>query len=183
MNAPSGQLATPPLQTLLQHGVLAGDWTLDPGRSSVRLKAKVMGLIPVNGVFREVTGSGTVRPDGAVSGTLTVAAASVDTHNARRDKHLRSADFFDTAHHRDITFTADGLRPSGRSVTVTGALTVRGQTRPLSVEAAAAVRGDGEVTLEASLRINRAGFGLTWNSLGLTSMLSILSIHATFTRR
>jgi hypothetical protein len=39
------------------------------------------------------------------------------------------------------------------------------------------------VTLDASLRINRAGFGLTWNPLGLTSMLSILSIHATFTRR
>jgi polyisoprenoid-binding protein YceI len=183
MPASSGQLAPPALQDLLTDGTLAGSWVLDPRASSVRLKAKVMGLIPVNGVFREVTGSGTVRPDGEVSGTLTVAAASVDTHNARRDKHLRSADFFDTAHHRDITFTADGLRASGHSVTVTGALTVRGQTRPLSVEAAAAVRGDGEVTLEASLRINRAGFGLTWNSLGLTSMLSILSIHATFTRR
>ena len=86
MNASSGQLTTPALQALLQHGVLAGDWTLDPARSSVRLKAKVMGLIPVNGVFREVTGTGTVRPDGAVSGTLTVAAG-VHRHQERPARH------------------------------------------------------------------------------------------------
>jgi len=183
MQAPSGQLATRSLQALLADGTLAGEWVLDPGRSSVRLKAKVMGLIPVNGVFREVTGSGAVQPDGAARGTLIVAAASIDTRNTRRDKHLRSADFFDSDNHPDITFTAAGVRPGGQGAAITGALTIRGQTRPLSVDAAASVRGDGEVALDVALQVNRADFGLTWNSMGLTSMRSILSIHATFIRR
>jgi polyisoprenoid-binding protein YceI len=183
MNAPSGQLATPSLQALLADGTLAGEWVLDPRRSSVRLKTRAMGLIPVNGVFREVTGGGTVQPDGAVSGTLTVAAASIETKNARRDKHLRSADFFDSASHPDITFTAAGIRPDGQGAVITGALSIRGQARPLSVQAAASVRGEDEVTLDAGVQINRADFGLTWNSLGMTSMHSILSIHAAFTRR
>lgn len=117
------------------------------------------------------------------SGTVTVAAASIDTKNTRRDTHLRSADFFDSANHRDITFTADGIRPSGQSVAVAGALTVRGRTRPLSFNAAAAAQGDGEVWLDAEVHINRADFGLTWNQLGMTSMNNTLTIHAVFTRR
>jgi polyisoprenoid-binding protein YceI len=52
-----------------------------------------MGLVPVNGVFREVSENGAVSADGEVSGTVTVAAASIDTNNTRRDAHLRSADF------------------------------------------------------------------------------------------
>jgi polyisoprenoid-binding protein YceI len=183
MQASSGQLATPSLQALLADGTLAGEWVLDPGRSSVRLKSKVMGLIPVNGVFREVTGSGAVRPDGEARGTLTVVAGSIDTRNARRDKHLRSVDFFDSGNHPDVTFTADDIRSRGQGAAITGALTVRGQTRPLSVDAAVSVPGDGEVGLDAALQINRADFGLTWNLMGLTSMHSILSVHATFIRR
>jgi polyisoprenoid-binding protein YceI len=66
---------------------------------------------------------------------------------------------------------------------VTGALTVRGRTRPLSFDAAASVRGDGEVGLDAEVIINRADFGLTWNLMGTVSMNSTLTIHATFSRR
>ncbi len=44
--------------------------------------------------------------------TITVAAASIDTKNAKRDKHLRSGDFFDSDNYPDITFTVDGIRPS-----------------------------------------------------------------------
>ncbi len=183
MQAPSGQTATPALQALLRDGTLAGEWVLDPGNSSIRLKTKVMGLIRVNGVFREVTGTGTVGPDGEVSGTVTVAAASIDTKNIRRDTHLCSADFFDSINHPDITFTTNGIRPSGQSATVTGALTVRGKTRPLSVNAAASVRGDGEVWLDADVRINRADFGLTWNVMGMAAMNNTLTIHTAFIRR
>ena len=62
-----------------------------------------------------------------------MAAASVDTKNPRRDKHLRSADFFDVDNHKDITFTAEGATPAGDGVRITGTLTVRGVTRrPLS---------------------------------------------------
>jgi polyisoprenoid-binding protein YceI len=181
MQAPSGQTTSPSLQARLKDGSLAGEWVLDPRRSSIALKTKVMGLIPVNGVFREFTGSGTIRPGGQVSGTVTVAAASIDTRNARRDTHLRSADFFDSASHPDITFTADGVRPGGPGAAVTGALTIRGQTRPLTVDATVSVRGDGEVELDAAGPVDRAAFGLTWNALGLASM-RILVIHVIFIR-
>ena len=66
---------------------------------------------------------------------------------------------------------------------MTGALTVRGRTRPLSFAAAASVRGDGEVWLDAEVIINRADFGLTWNLMGTVSMKNTLTIHATFSRR
>jgi len=184
MAAPSGQLAAPSLRALLKDGSLAGEWILDPSPSSIRLKARnLLGLVPVRGVFREVSGSGMVSPDGEVSGTVTVAAGSIDTKNGRRDTHLRSADFFDSDDQPDITFTADGIRPSGQGVAVTGALTVRGRTRPLSFDAVASVRDDGEIWLDAEVHINRADFGLTWNLMGLVSMNNTLIIHAVFTRR
>jgi polyisoprenoid-binding protein YceI len=66
---------------------------------------------------------------------------------------------------------------------VTGALTVRGRTRPLSFDVAASIPGDGEVELAAEVHINRADFGLTWNLMGGTSMNNTLTIHAVFTRR
>ncbi len=184
MQAPSGQTTAPVLEALLENADLAGEWVLDRGKSSVRLRNKSMGgPVPVKGVFREVSGNGTVAPDGAVSGTVTVAAASIDTGNARRDTHLRSADFFDVANHPDIAFTATGVRPAGQGVLVTGTLSVRDRTRPLSFEAAASVPGDGEIRLDAEVRINRADFGLTWNWLGLVAMNSTLTLHAVFSRR
>lgn len=184
MQAPAGHVTAPAVQALLRDGHLAGEWVLDPRGSSIRLKSRAMwGLAPVSGVFGEVSGNGTVSPDGEVSGTVTVAAASIDTKNTRRDTHLRSADFFDSGNHPDITFTADGIRPSGQGATVTGALTVRGRTRPLSFDAAASVSGDGEIWLDAEAHINRAGFGLTWNQMGMASMHNTLTIRAVFTRR
>ena len=182
MQAPTGQSTAPAVRALLADGALAGEWVLDPRASSIRLKSRSLGLA-VNGVFREVSGNGTVSPDGEVSGTVTVAAASIDTKNARRDTHLRSADFFDSGNNPDITFTADGIRASGPGVAVTGLLTVRGRTRPLSFDAAASVPGDGELCLDAEVRINRADFGLTWNLMGMASMHNTLIIHAVFTRR
>ena len=182
--APAGQVTASELQAMLKDSALAGTWTLDPARSSVELRSKSMwGLAPVKGSFREVAGTGTVSPDGQVSGTVTVAAASIDTKNARRDTHLRSADFFDSGNNPDITFTANGIRPSVQGVAVTGVLTVRGRTRPLSFEAAASVQGDVEIWLDAEVPINRADFGLTWNLMGMISMTNTLTIHAVFTRR
>jgi polyisoprenoid-binding protein YceI len=182
MQALPGQTTAPAVRALLTEGTLAGEWVLDPASSSIRLKSRVLGLIPVSGVFRDVSGSGTIGADGAVSGRLTVAAASIDTNHTKRDTHLRSADFFDTASNPDITFTTGSIQPSGQGVTVTGALTIRGQTRPMTFEATASADGDGEIGLDAELHINRGSFGLTWNVLGMASMYNTLTIHAVFTR-
>src|SRR5262249_9402498 len=160
--APSGHPTALALQAVLADATLAGDWTLDGARSTVGLATGILGgLIPVKGVFGQVTGHGTVSPAGEVSGTITVAAASIDTNNARRDKHLRSGDFFATDTFPHITFSVDRAEPSSEGVTVTGRLTVCGHTRPLSFPAAVSVAGSGEVCLDAEVRINRADFGLT----------------------
>lgn len=173
----------PALQALLKDAALAGTWTLDPAKSAVGLKSRSMwGLAPVKGVFRQVRGSGTVARDGTVSGTVTVAAASVDTKTAKRDAHLRSADFFDSDAHPDITFTVTEARPSGPGVTVDGNLTVRDRTRPLSFGASVTVAGDGEIWLDAQVPVNRADFGLTWSPMGMASMHNTITVHAVFTR-
>src|ERR1700722_18622912 len=93
----SGQAAGTALEELLKDAALAVSWTLDSSKSTVGLKSKSMwGLVPVKGVFREVTGEDTVPPAGQVDARVVVSAASVDTKNKRRDTHLRSADFFDS---------------------------------------------------------------------------------------
>jgi len=180
--APSGQLTSPELQSMLADGTLAGTWTLDPARSEVRLTTRhTWGLRPLHGVFREISGNGTVTATGEASGVLTVAAGSIDTKNAQRDKHLRSPDFFDIATHPDITFTAENVRPADGGVRVTGGLTVRGSTRPASFDATVSAAG-GEICLDGELPVNRADFGLTWNFIGIASMHSTIAVHAVFTR-
>src|SRR5262249_26752051 len=152
------------------------------GRSRSRVRRKMRGVVGVTGVFGEVRGNGTVSADGEASGTLTVAAASIDTKNTRRDTHLRSADFFDSGNNPDIAFTATSIQPSSRGAAVTGTLTVRGRTRPVSFDAAASVHG-GEAWLDAEVHINRADFGLTWNLMGMTHMTPPLPTHGVFTWR
>jgi polyisoprenoid-binding protein YceI len=181
--APSEQATTPDLQALLKDAALAGSWTLDSSKSTVGLKSKSMwGLVPVKGVFRQVTGKGTVSPAGAVTGSVTVAAASVDTRNKKRDTHLRSADFFDSDTHPDITFTVNQVTPSGQGVTVSGDLTVRDRTKPVTFDAQASVVEAGEISLDAEVQINRGDFGLAWNQMGMAGMHNTITVHAVFTR-
>ena len=179
----SGQTTSSALQELLRDGKLAGSWTLDAARSEIGLKSKsIWGLVTVKGVFREVTGTGTVSAAGDATGTITVAARSIDTKNKKRDEHLRSADFFDVARTPDITFAAEQVTPSAEGVTVSGTLTVRDRTRPVSF--AARVSGDeAQVVLDGETEVNRADFGLTWNQLGMTSMNNTITVHAVFTRQ
>ncbi len=184
MQEPQGPTTGTTLEDRLRAGVLAGTWALDPTASTVRFQSRsVWGLVAVKGVFHEVSGTGTVSSEGEVSGTVTVAAASVDTKNAKRDTHLRSADFFDTEHTPDIAVTVEGVHPSDRGATVTGTLTVRDRTRPLSLDAEVSERGDGEVVVDAEARVDRSDFGLTWNQLGMASMQATVSVHAVFTRQ
>jgi polyisoprenoid-binding protein YceI len=182
--ASSGQLPAPALQALLREGTLAGSWALDPARSEIRLKTKhTWGLRPLEGVFREVAGYGTVSAAGDVTGTITVAAGSIDTKNKMRDKDLRSAKVFDIANHPDITFTVDGIRPGSEGVRVTGSLTVHGRTRPLSFDATVAAADGDEVWLDGEVPVNRGDFGLTYSPLRMASLHNAIVIHTVFTRQ
>ena len=180
---PQGQPATPAPGALAGDGTLTGSWILDPARSEVRLQSRhTWGLLPVRGVFRQVAGNGTVTAAGQVTGTLTIAAGSVDTKNSRRDKDLRSAKIFDAASHPDITCTVDSIQAAGDGVRVTGSLTVRGRTRPLSFDAKVSAAA-GEVGLDAEIPVNRADFGLTYSPLRMASLDNTITVHATFTRQ
>jgi polyisoprenoid-binding protein YceI len=180
----SKQTTTPAPQELLRDGKLAGSWALDAAKSEIGLKSKSMwGIVPVKGVFREVTGSATVSATGDVAGTVTVAAGSVDTKNKKRDEHLRSADFFDAAKTPDITFAAQQVTPSAEGVTVAGTLTVRDRTRPVSFAARVSGFDGAQVELDGEIQVNRSDFGLTWNQLGMASMNNTITVHAVFTKQ
>lgn len=180
--APPEQLTAPTLQEQLHDGKLAGSWTLDAARSEVRLETRhTWKLLPLHGNFRQVAGNGTVTAAGDASGVITVGAGSIDTKNPKRDNHLRSADFFDVASHPDFTYAADSVSLAGSGVRITGRLTVRGRTLPVSFDASVSI-ADGEVWLDGQMQVNRADFGLTWNWMGIASMHNTIGVHAVFTR-
>ena len=180
---PQGQLTPSALQALVRDGTLTGSWTLDPARSQVLLETRhTWGLFPLHGVFRQVTGHGTVTAAGQVTGTFTVAAGSIDTKNKMRDRDLRSAKVFDIANHPDITYTADDIQPASRGARVTGSLTVRGRTRPLSFDAQVSATED-EVHLDAEVPVNRADFGLTYSPMRMAPMNNTIVIHAVCVRQ
>jgi polyisoprenoid-binding protein YceI len=172
----------PALPAQPRDGSLAGFWTLDPARSEVVLHTRhTWGLRPLRGVFGQVSGHGTVTKDGDASGVITVAAESVDTKNPQRDKHLRSADFFDVANHPEFTFAVESVTPTDGGVQVAGTLTVRDRTNPASFDARVST-ADGELTLDGELKVNRADYGLTWNFIGIAAMDAAIAVHAVFTR-
>jgi polyisoprenoid-binding protein YceI len=170
-------------EALLADGKLAGAWTLDGAKSSVGLRSKsVWGLVKVNGVFGQVTGAAVISAAGDATGTITVAAASIDTGVKKRDDHLRSADFFDAAKYPDITFSATSVTLSGENTTVAGALTVRDQTKPVTVSGAVSANGTDEISLDAELPVNRGQYGMSFNQLGMMSLDNIITIHAVFAK-
>lgn len=170
--------------TIDQLPALAGHWTLDPARSTVSLRSKTYwGLMTVKGRFADVTGEGDITPEGQVSGRLSVASASVDTRNARRDTHLRSDDFFSADTHPAITFDVSGVDTAGAQPNVAGTLTVRGQTQPMSFPVNAGVSDNGEVTIDATVTVDRTAVGITWNRMGgAVSNKATMDVHAVFGR-
>jgi polyisoprenoid-binding protein YceI len=183
MTTSAGQVPAA-LRALLENGSLAGDWALDPARSTATLRSKHMwGLAPVKGVFRSIAGGGTVSPAGEVTGQIALATGALDTKNKKRDAHLRSADFFETERYPAITFTLDKLVPADEGATVSGHLTVRDQSGPISFSLTVALAGDAEVALDATVLVDRSEFGVTINKVGMLSMKNTVDVHAVFTKR
>ncbi|MGR3935083.1 YceI family protein [Streptomyces sp. BRA346] len=163
----------------------AGRWILDPAGSAVRVRHKTFwGLATVSGHFTAVSGEGEVLPDGSARGSLVIDAASLDTRNPKRDAHLRGVDFLDTDRHPEITVAVSGAVPDeGATVAVDGELTVLGRTRPLSFTARLTEATADAATLTADVEIDRTGFGMTWNRLGMMTGAAAMTVTARFTRR
>ena len=180
--APSGQLTSTSLLKSLRDGQFAGTWVLDAASSQIRFKSRYMwGLVPLRGTFRQVSGYATVSITGDVTGTISLAAASVDTNNTRRDERLRSVACLDATNYPEIHFSIEGAAPHGWGLSGWGRLTVRGRTCPLSFDALV-FGGDGEAQVDAEVPINRADYGLTWNPMRMASLQAMLTVHLVLTR-
>ncbi|MCX5268747.1 YceI family protein [Streptomyces sp. NBC_00199] len=165
--------------------VETGLWQLDAGASTVALKHRTMwGLVTVKGVFTAVHGGGEVAADGTASGVLTLRAASLDTKNAKRDAHLRGADFFDADNHPDITFAVRSAEiGADGAVEVAGQLTVRGISRPQTLTARVSGADSDAVTLDTEFAVDRSEFGLGWNQLGMIRGTAAVTATLRFTRK
>jgi polyisoprenoid-binding protein YceI len=147
-------------------------YELDPAHTTVAFLVEHAGYAKTLGQFARASGGYTF--DDA-SGTLSslrvvVATDSVDTHHEARDRHLRSADFLDTAKHKEMTFAASAARRTGdNTFAVTGELTLLGRTRPLTLEATVNKSepypfGDRADVMGVSARatLKRSDFGMTY---------------------
>ncbi len=150
----------------------AATWELDPAHTGIHFKVRHLMVSYVRGDFGKF--SGTIHYDekdiGKSSANVTIEAASINTRVAKRDEHLRSADFLDAAKFPTLTFVSKRVEKAGEgTLKVTGDLTIRGVTREtvLTVEgpspAIKDLQGNSRVGGYATATINRKDFGLIWN--------------------
>jgi len=147
-------------------------WVIDPAHTDVLFTATHMMVTRVRGKFTEVAGRLALDEEDPTRSMaeVSIKAASIDTGVAPRDEHLRSADFFDVANHPTITFTTTNIERTGAGTyRITGDLTIRGTTRPVTFDAevhgpAKNPFGKTVVALSVTGKINRKDFGLTWNA-------------------
>jgi polyisoprenoid-binding protein YceI len=153
-------------------------WRLDPARSSASFRVPfIWGLSSVNGRFEDLAGSLEVDDDAHWQIVLALDAASVDTGNPRRDKHLRSATFFDVARHPVVRFRSRGVTERGDRLEVLGELEAAGQRVPLHVEVTLA-GADGWLELDAAATVDQRQLGMTYSPLGVIRTPTALSVHA-----
>lgn len=144
-----------------------GVWSVDPQRSEIGFAVKEMwGLRTVRGAFGAYDGSLEVRAGGAV-GELTIEAASLDTGNGRRDRHLRSPAFFDAERHPRIVLAATAVTAREGGLTVEGELAIASSRVRLELPVTVERTADGELRLEGSTTVSREAAGLAWNMLGV----------------
>ena len=165
------------METLPNHrpdDTLTGRWELDPDRSRVEFRARhLWGLMTVKGRFDAYAGRLDLSADPAIE--LTIDAASLDTGHRKRDKHLRSADFFDAARTPQVRFVSESVVPQNGTLTVRGSLFARGRSIPLELDAEVRRVGE-ELGIKAATSAPHRELGMTWNRLGSVGSSSELLI-------
>lgn len=147
-------------------------WVLDPSHTLIEFSVKHMIFSTVKGRFGKFTGEVTGDLADLTTGAFSVeiAADSVDSRDEQRDGHLRSADFFDVENHPTLAFKSDSITRKGEgSYVVEGGLTVRGITRPVTLDLVYEGSGNDPWGNEKAGflitgSINRKDFGLLWNA-------------------
>jgi polyisoprenoid-binding protein YceI len=148
-------------------------WKLDPAHSHAEFKVKHMMISNVKGSFNGLSGTLTEHTTDATLSSVeaSIDVATVNTGDAQRDAHLKSADFFDVEKYPTMTFKSTSVKPNGDGgYNVTGDLSLHGQTRQQTfvVDGPSAPGkdpwGNTRIGLSATAKISRKDFGLNWNA-------------------
>ena len=148
----------------------AGVWNVDTSHSRVGFVARHLMIAKVRGQFRDFSGVITIAPNPLESEVEAIVdLSSVDTGDASRDEHLRSADFFGVDQHPRMTFTSTGVKEDGDDHVLFGDLTINGLTR--QVEFDLTFEGVGpdpwggtRAAFTAEAEVSRKDWGLEWNA-------------------
>ncbi|MGD9959947.1 YceI family protein [Nocardioides sp.] len=150
---------------------ITGDYTIDASHSHVGFQARHAMVTSVRGSFKTFEGTAAIDTTNPAASwvKLSIDVASVDTGSADRDGHLQSPDFFDAATFPAITFTSTQVERDGSEWAITGDLTIKDTTKPVTVvfeETGSAQDpfGNLRVGFEGEVAVNRKDWGLTWNA-------------------
>lgn len=151
-------------------GYRAGTWRVDKAHSGVGFSVKHMMISKVRGRFEDFDATFVTAPN-PLESTVTAKAqvVSVNTKDENRDKHLRTNDFFEAETYPEISFVSTGARVHDGDYKVDGDLTIKGVTKPVSFDFefggfTTDPYGNYRAGASASATVNRADFGLTWNT-------------------
>jgi polyisoprenoid-binding protein YceI len=115
-------------------GVTAGTWNIDPAHTEVAFVIRHL-MTKVRGSFTEFSGSLEIAENVADSkANVEVQIKSIDTRNADRDAHIRSAEILDLDNHPVMTFATTGVRENGGKYLLDGTLTIKDVTRPVTLD-------------------------------------------------
>jgi polyisoprenoid-binding protein YceI len=150
---------------------IKGDYALDPTHTRLGFSTRHAMVTTVRGAFTDFSGEAVVDTENPAASkvTVTIKAASIDTGVADRDGHLRSPDFFDVETYPEITFSSTDVTRDGDDWTITGDLTIKDVTKPISIEfestgSAKDPFGNTRIGFEGKAVLNRKEWGLTWNA-------------------
>lgn len=156
---------------LFSASLFAAEYKIDTSHSEVGFTIKHLGISKVRGEFADFKGSihwsGKKNlSDASFEGTI--QADSVNTQNNKRDKHLRSKDFFNVKKNPTITFTSKKVVKKGHNTVVVGDFTMNGVTNEieLPIDVYGPVTdpwGNEKLSFEGSTKINRKDYNLNWN--------------------
>lgn len=147
-------------------------FTIDKGHSSATFRVRHNMVSNVTGRFNDFSGSININRENPTASSVefTINTASIDTDNEGRDKHLKSADFFDVEKFPTITFksTAIAKGKAANTYDVTGDFTMHGVTKRLTLPVAflgfgKSGRGMPLAGFEVETTLNRKDFGVIWN--------------------
>ncbi len=160
--------------------VLRGRWRIDPTRSRVEFRAQTLwGSATVKGRFERYEGTLDLQQNPVIG--LTIDAGSLTTNLGLRDRHLRSADFFDVVNHPQVSFTSDSVTLEGEELYVRGRLHAAGNSIPLELDAHLRRVGD-ELEVDASTHADHRKLGMSHGLLGMIPTPSELIVRGRLVR-